>query len=128
MSHEGVSGYGTFEREWAKFQKRGASTAELVERALAVAEDKATAPAIVSAGWPDWSKVIKAGNIETGVKGRDLGPTRFGENLPFVGGLFKSFNTTIEGAGAGAVSAGKWIVVALVAVAALVVIPRLIPR
>jgi hypothetical protein len=76
----------------------------------------------------DWSAAIKAGNLETGVGGRDLGPTRFGENWPVVGDLFKSLNTTIEGASVGAASAGKWIVVGLVAVAAIVVIPRLIPR
>jgi hypothetical protein len=45
-----------------------------------------------------------------------------------VGGAFKSLNVALEGAGAGAASAGKWIVVGIVAVAALVVIPRLIPR
>jgi hypothetical protein len=76
----------------------------------------------------DWSAAIKAGNLETGVLGRDLGPNRAGEDLPFVGGLVRKVNIALEGMGAGAASAGKWIVVGLVAVAALVVIPRLIPR
>jgi len=122
MAHEGVTGYGTFEREWAKFQKRAASTAESVDRALAVAAGKATAPTMPSAGWPDWAKTIKdtffkyaplglappgSGNIGEAAVVR---PTvdALSKGLPDFGGYF------------------KWAVVGLIALGVIIVVPRII--
>jgi hypothetical protein len=80
----------------------------------------------------DWSAAIKAGNLETGIGGSVLGSTPLWDRIM---DFFSSSragniprNLGLTGIGSGFTSALKWGVVGLIALAAIVVIPRLLPR
>ena len=91
-----------------------------VVKAKAKATPKPAAPSL-----PDWSTAIRKGNEELIAVGKldpkDLGPNR-SLLQRLVGGL------GIPDFVGGAASAGKWIIVGVVALAVIVVLPRLIPR
>jgi hypothetical protein len=71
------------------------------------------------AALPDWERLIRAGNEEL-IRRGELDPRDLGPNRSWLAKLFPDFS--------GAGDAARWTVVGLVALAAIVVIPRLIPR
>lgn len=114
MAHEGVSGYGTFERELSKFQKRAATTAESTTRAWTQAREKSQAPRKEDTPW--WQTVI------------DYSP--FGKKNVVTNKAVDSSiaaGKAVGGAISGLFDASKWVIVGLVALAAIVVVPRLLP-
>ena len=71
------------------------------------------------AALPDWERTIRAGNEEL-IRRGELDPRDLGPNRPW----FEKIFPDLSGVG----NVARWGVVGLVALAAIVVIPRLIPR